>query len=384
MKRIFAFGSLFLAATVLTPLSPVHAQTDEQAYQEKLQKVQQSIADLQAQLKQARHSKSDLEKDLATTEMEIGKLTTEVKRIETELAEEKKRLALLHEQRASLNIARKTQQHHLSQQARAAYQLGGQSQVKLLLNQDDPTRASRMMKYYQYFIEARSNKIDGYIETVKELNQLEPRIQQQADTFTAKKKALETQQRQLRKKSSQRKQTLARLNANISSKDAELQKLERDKAELHRLLEQVAELLENIPVPGDHLPFAQLTNQLHWPARGKIRHKYGSNRAIGKLKWDGVTISAPIGTDVKAIHGGRVVFADWLRGQGLLMIVDHGGGYMSLYGHNQTLLKEPGDWVSADEVIAQVGNSGGQARSGLYFEIRHKGKPQNPNKWCKS
>jgi septal ring factor EnvC (AmiA/AmiB activator) len=135
---------------------------------------------------------------------------------------------------------------------------------------------------------------------------------------------------------------------------------------------------------AEHQPFAKLRGRLNWPSRGKLITRYGSARKVGKLKWQGVNISAPEGTEVRAISHGRVAFSDWLRGFGLLTIIDHGDGYMSLYGGNQSLFKEVGDWVEAGEAIASVGNSGGRQDSALYFEIRHNGKPSNPLKWCRN
>ena len=120
-----------------------------------------------------------------------------------------------------------------------------------------------------------------------------------------------------------------------------------------------------------------------WPAGNKLIKKFGNAKIDGKITWEGILISAKAGTSVEAIHHGRVVFSDYLRGHGLLVIVDHGDGYMSLYAHNQSLLKETGDWVSSGETISRVGNTGGQAQAGLYFEIRHQGKPTDPIKWCR-
>ena len=135
---------------------------------------------------------------------------------------------------------------------------------------------------------------------------------------------------------------------------------------------------------GERKAFAGLRGKLKWPSRGRLANRYGSRRKEGKLKWQGVMIKAPEGTEVTAISHGRIAFSDWLRGFGLLTIIDHGDGYMSLYGGNQSLYKEVGDWVEAGDVIASVGNSGGHRETALYFEIRHNGKPTNPLKWCRN
>ncbi|MEX1033351.1 MAG: peptidoglycan DD-metalloendopeptidase family protein [Cellvibrionaceae bacterium] len=175
---------------------------------------------------------------------------------------------------------------------------------------------------------------------------------------------------------------LARLNESIETKDQELQQLARDRQYIEQLMTEIVATVGHQNTFNSDAPFAELRGKLPWPAEGQIAHSFGSERVAGKMKWDGVLIRASEGEPVKAIHHGRVVFADYLRGHGLLIIVDHGEGYMSLYAHNQTLKKAVGNWVEAGEVIASVGSSGGQRQAGLYFEIRQHGRPTNPGTWC--
>lgn len=180
-----------------------------------------------------------------------------------------------------------------------------------------------------------------------------------------------------------RKSTLAKLNTRITRQNLALSQLKEDKAELERILEEVTQALASMKLPGNNQPFASFRGKLSWPVSGKISHRFGSSRVAGKLNWDGVMINAAGGTQVKAIYHGRIVFSDYLRGHGMLLIIDHGDGYMSLYAHNQILYKVAGDWVSEGETIATVGSTGGRSAPGLYFEIRHRGKPDNPAKWCR-
>ncbi|MEJ2416360.1 MAG: peptidoglycan DD-metalloendopeptidase family protein, partial [Exilibacterium sp.] len=189
---------------------------------------------------------------------------------------------------------------------------------------------------------------------------------------------------QLADKQQQRQKTLARLNASINNKDQQLKQLAQDRAHLEHLLQEVIEVTAGWQPQDNSQPFAKLRGKLPWPTKGAIVHSFGSSRSAGKMKWNGVMINASQGAEVTAIHRGQVVFADYLRGHGLLMIVDHGDNYMSLYAHNQALYKTTGDRVKAGEVIANVGNSGGLARAGLYFEIRFRGQPTNPAKWCRN
>ena len=169
----------------------------------------------------------------------------------------------------------------------------------------------------------------------------------------------------------------------MRGKDDALKQLQLDQVELQRVLDMIEEALVNLELPDEYRAFGELRGDMPWPLQGKRRNRFGQSRNSGNLRWQGVTIAAPEGSTVQAIHHGRVVYADWLRGSGLLLILAHGDGYMSLYAHNQTLLREVGEWVSAGSAIATVGDSGGQQSAALYFEIRHNGKPQNPTRWCK-
>jgi murein hydrolase activator len=176
---------------------------------------------------------------------------------------------------------------------------------------------------------------------------------------------------------------VAKLNESIAGKGAELKKLERDQQELQELLDAIEEAVVNLRVPDNYQPFKSAKGKMPWPVPGRASHRFGNSRNEGKMRWQGVRIPGKAGTPVKSIHHGRVVYADWLRGMGLLIIVDHGDGYMSLYAHNETLLKDVGEWVTAETPISTVGDTGGLDRPALYFEIRHKGKPTNPAGWCR-
>ena len=157
--------------------------------------------------------------------------------------------------------------------------------------------------------------------------------------------------------------------------------MNKDRAELEQLLAAVEQTIANIDIPTDYKPFGSLKGQLPWPVSGKPSNRFGNRRNNTTMRWQGLAISASEGSRVEAIHYGRIVFADWLRGSGLLVIIDHGDGYMSLYAHNQTLLRDVGEWVSAETPISTVGDSGGLSKPALYFEIREKGKPVNPAHW---
>ncbi|HYQ71941.1 MAG TPA: peptidoglycan DD-metalloendopeptidase family protein, partial [Gammaproteobacteria bacterium] len=177
---------------------------------------------------------------------------------------------------------------------------------------------------------------------------------------------------------------LAGLQTGLKDKSAELSGLEQDAKRLQKLVESLRLAISDIPAAsGTYKSLRELKGKLRWPVKGKIVRRFGSTQAAGKISSRGVQIASETGADVRAIARGRVVFADWLRGFGLLLIIDHGGGYMSLYGQSSSLYKEVGDAVEGNEVIAAVGNSGGFSVPGLYLELRRKGRPFDPGPWFK-
>lgn len=370
----------------LTPLALLlclNASAEDVDQQRKLEELKSTIEQLQKELKKVKNSRDGLQQDLEKSETEIGDLLNNIEKIKTDLNAQKDQLSNLHTERDTLKKAKRGQQKHIAEQVEAAYRLGQQSNIKLLLNQQSPERVSRMMKYYDYFLDARANKIDTYIDTIAELNRLEPAIASKTQQLDNSRKQLQQRHHKLSDQQQLRKQTLAALGRSIANKDQQLKNMAADRARLQKLLDEVAATIAALPTPDGGIAFAKRRGQLTWPTRGRLSHSFGSSREGTALKWNGVVIAAKSGIDVKAVHGGRIIFSDYLRGHGLLTIIDHGHGYMSLYAHNQTLYRETGDWVETGETIATVGNSGGREQAGLYFEIRKDGKPTNPKRWLK-
>lgn len=372
------------ALALLTASSGFAQQPADADYESKLQQLQKSITALKNELSKVKSNRDKLQNDLQASEVDIGALVKKIEQLKGELASQKKQLAQLNQKQDELQLARQEQQQQIAEQINSAYRLGQQSQMKLLLNQEQPQKVARVARYYQYFLDARAEKIDTYLDTLAELEAIKPRIEARTEELLLSQQQLEQRHQQLSQAQAEREKNLARLSQSIQRKDDELKQKALDQQQLEKLIAEVAATITNLALPGDGEPFAKLRGKMPMPTQGKILKQFGSTKVAGKLNWEGVLISAQVGSEVKAIHYGRVVFANYLRGQGLLMILDHGDGYMSLYAHNQALLKEPGDWVRAGELIARVGNSGGQSESALYFEIRHQGKPTNPTQWCKS
>jgi septal ring factor EnvC (AmiA/AmiB activator) len=380
MKKLFCLSLL----SMLLALSPC-AMSDEKADMEKLQK---DINDLQKELKKVQGTRSNVQQELQKNETQMGDLQKKVEKIQQEINSQKKQINDLNKERGDLEKARAKQQAQAAEQVRAAYQLGQQPQFKVFLNQESPERISRMMKYHSYFMAAHAEKMKKFLDTITQLNDLEPQIARKTVELNTIKEELSKQQLSLQEAQAQRKQTLTKINTTISSKDKALQDMLEDRRQLQALLQKVARASANlaaapsyVPLPNAGEKFSSRRGRLPWPTQGHIAHGFGSSQVEGQLQWNGVLINASAGQQVQAVHYGRVVFADYFRGQGLLVIIDHGEGYLSLYAHNQHLLKKAGDAVKAGEPIASVGNTGGQDETGLYFEIRYQGKAIDPADW---
>lgn len=398
-------------------LSPVVAD-ERAATQQQLEQAQKDITELKKLLGELQAEKSDVQKALKKTESEMGQLEKQVKGLQEEQQKSQQELERLNQEKKKLQDARLEQQRLIGIQARAAYQSGRQEPLRLLLNQQRPEQLSRTLTQYEYLGQARLRQLETFNETLRQLANVEYDIIAQQNRLAERQHELQGRRDELAKVRQQRQQALAKLNREYRSRDQRLRARQQEQAEFARVLRTIEETLARqareaelarqraaeaqrlaqqstpgTPGSGPQVssgsgqsgPFAQAKGKLPWPVDGRLLARYGSPRAgDARSTWDGVLIGASAGSPVRAVHGGRVVFADWLRGAGLLVIIDHGNGYLSLYGHNQSLLKNPGDLVNAGETIATVGSSGGQQSAALYFAIRQQGRPSDPAQWCRS
>jgi septal ring factor EnvC (AmiA/AmiB activator) len=360
------------------------AESDEQLARKQLQQLQRDMQRISREISSEKSRKNTLQKQLREAEIALGKLQTRIRENEHAQSTAQNQLADLKRQRGELEAARDKQQAAIAREIKGAYLMGRQGQVKLLLSQEEPDTVARLMAYYQYLLAARSEHLGAYRQTLAKIAALEPEIAATTQRLQDTGLALEKQGVSLGKAQKARSQAVASLAASIASKGGELKQMEGDRRELERLLEAIEVAVVNLQVPANYGSFKSAKGKMPWPVVGKKPNKqFGKYRNQGKMRWQGVSIPAKEGTSVTAIHHGRVVYADWFRGSGLLLIIDHGDGYMSLYAHNQTLLTEVGEWVTAGTQVSTVGSSGGQNIAALYFEIRHDGKPTNPASWCK-
>ncbi len=355
----------------------------EQREQE-LQQLKTKIKNIRSELDKVRTLHDKVSQELRTTEINISKRVNNLNQLKRKLRRQNKRLRQLQKQRRELNKDLVTQRDLLGQQVRTAYTIGKQEYLKLLLNQENPNAIGRVLTYYDYFNQARSERIDTSTQTLRSLEQIKKRIRQENKTLQNLKQQQLAEKKNLEASYQARAIVIAQLSKDIEHKDGALQQMLANEKQLERVLNVISDSMpEILAAAGKHQPFATLKGKLYWPALGAVKNLFGKSRKTAKLKWNGVIIKARQGNNVRAISHGRVAYADWLRGYGLLVIIDHGDGYMSLYGHNENIRKETGDWVDEGEIIGSVGNTGGQAKAGLYFEIRKNGKPANPKIWCR-
>jgi murein hydrolase activator len=376
-------SQLILCILVVMTSHISHAETEAE-YQQRLQTLGVTIKTLQSELRSTKDTKNQLQNSLQESEERRSALTKKVNNIKEALAREKKSLNQLQSQRNELETNKQKQKSAIDVTIRQAYKLGQQSQLQLLLNQESPQRIDRLMRYHDYIVAAHQDQIAEYTHTLAELVTVTERINKSTNALVQQRKTLESQQQALANSKTQRLAAIKKISQSLRQKGQRLSTLNADQQRLQRLLEEAINTLSNLQLPSNAEPFKTLRGKLPMPTKGKVLLSYGKPQFEGKLKRNGILIGSSMGADVVSVHYGRVIFSDYLRGHGLLLILDHGDGYMSLYGHNETLLKEVGEWASAGEKIATVGNSGGQTQVGLYFEIRHKGKPQNPQPWLKS
>ena len=382
-------GYAFFIGLVLIFYSfDIFAQTDANVKNstQNSAKANQQLSDIQQAINQQKQTLSstnveisDLEQQLKTDDIAIGEVARNLANTSSSLTTTRQKLGQLSSEKKQLALAKKQQEQILAKQLRAAYSTGHHDYIKLILNQQKSSSVQRTITHYQYLNAARIKEIEAFKSTITQLNNVTAQYQQQAEQLTQLTQTQSQQKQLLELSKTKQKQTLKALNKKALTEQQKLAKLEQEESALVALLKKMATASQKV---DNLIGLSKLKRKLSWPVKGKIRHRFGSNKQ-GYLKWKGVFLSAPIGQQVKTIHNGTILFSDWLKGYGLVSVVDHGDGYMSLYGHNQALLKTVGDRVEAGEPIALVGQSGGQANSGLYFEIRHTGIAVNPKLWCK-
>jgi len=383
--RRLAAGALALMVLGSAPLPAApaaHTETDARKAEAELQAVKSEIERITRQVSAEQVERDRLTQELRTSELSVGKLRDSLSEVRRERAERAvRRAALAAEQR----VREAEVQHNraaLAGQLRAAYLIGRQEPLKLLLNQKDPALVGRMFAYYSYFGRARAGQIRLIEDDMQRIAELDRELAAEDQQLAELEKQQRAQLRALEQARTQRTHVLASLEAQSHTRAQNLERLRSQQAGLEKLLRELRTAMERFPLEGNDA-FARLRGKLAWPVTGRLVARFGDARA-GGVHWDGVLVATERGAPVKAVCQGRVIYADWLPGLGLLTIVDHGDGYLSLYGHNERLYKAAGEPVAAGEPIAAAGDSGGSSRPELYFEIRKGGKPVDPRPWFRA
>jgi septal ring factor EnvC (AmiA/AmiB activator) len=371
----FSKASIFAGFIILS--TPLQA-SDLQQRQSDLKQLQSQINRQQSDLQNTSKQREELVNLLKKDEKAIASAAKKVNTTQTSLAQTDKQLSKLQKRKLELSKLKERQQESLANQLASAYLAGNHDYSKMLLNQQSPATIERLLTYYQYLNNARMASINELQDTMQELDDITQEQSSQKDHLNKLILDQQQQAKQLTLEQGQRQKTLALLQKTLNNRGAKLEQLQIEQASLKRVVEQAITAMKHSP----KMDGLSSKNKLSWPTKGRIKSGFGSQRS-GQVKWKGVTVAAPEGQEITSIAPGKVIYADWLRGFGMVLVVDHGKGYMSLYGHAQTLLKNPGDLVSKGESVALVGRSGGQTEAGLYFEVRHKGQAVDPARYCK-
>lgn len=374
-----AFTAALGLCLALSP--PISAEASEETdAAAELRTLRGRIETVQTRIETAGDAADTLTRQLRDNEVTTAETRAGLAAIKQEIADKQAGLRGLRAEQDIRGQALTRQKQALAAQLRAAHRSGRNHYLKLILNQEDPARLGRALAYYAYLNQSRARKIAAVRLGLDELRQAQSAIRAETAQLAALQVEHEQKLGELREFRAGREDLIARLQDYMSARGRELHTLKENERELQSLLQEFKAM---VAPPADSPPFNSLRGKLDWPARGRLLKQFGNNKKAG-LKWQGVLIGAEPGSPVHAISGGRIVFADRFRNLGLLLIIDHGDGFLSLYGHNRALLKTTGERVRAGEQIATVGDSGGQRDTALYFEIRKGKQPLNPAQWCRS
>ena len=386
MKRLRHFSAAAWLVYALCFVAELQAQSTtaasprQQEVEQQLQQLQRDIQVLQENLTAAHSDHQAEQEQLKQLDLSIQQSSQAIRALENQLLEQTKELAQLENERQQQLQRLNLDQKQLAEQVSDTYRLTRQSRLKLVFNQDNATQLGRMLAYYEHINRIQSGRVEQLRLTLASLEAIFQRIELQLQAIDS---ARQSQQQELQLKEQQRalRQTvLADLLKQIGSGEAQLREFEQNRQDLEKLLEKLSDVLADIPSNlGQQVSVGAQKGRLATPVKARVRKAFGQQRS-GGMYWQGWVFDAQPGSEVSAIAYGRVAFADWLRGYGLMIIIDHGEGFMSLYGYNESLLWEVGDWVEPGSIIATVGiNNAGE--QGLYFELRKDGKALDPAAW---
>ena len=373
-----------LSLLLLAVAAPAHSQADNAALskvkEQELEEVRARISALKRSMDDSTAARDRLTRELQDAEVAIAERRIHLKELERQRDYSAKRKAEIDAEIARREAEANKEANALAAQVRAAYMSGSQERLKLLLNQRDPATLGRLLTYYGYLNDYRAGNIEAVREHLRELSSLRAEAAAEEARIGEIAQARYAELTELNAAQEKREKLLADLGQRIADEGREVERLAAQEKDLARLIAELTTILADYPISSED-PFSEHRGRLTWPVAGTLLHDFGQPRVSNQLKWNGVVLAAPRGREVRSVYHGRVVFADWLAGMGLLVVIDHGEGYLTLYGYNETVLKNAGDWVAPGDVIATVGDSGGQAQASLYFELRRNAQPVNPRQW---
>lgn len=381
----FKHTGLTLASLALGALALVAAETMAQNADKaaaELRELRSEIAKVTARMAEDAAERDRLTKELRDTEKSTVSVRRELNRLRDERQQRERERANLAAERERRRLQLATEREALAEQLRAAHRQGRDHGLKIFLGQDDPGLAGRLFAYFGYVGRAQGDQVAGIERTLSEIETLDQKLAVEAERIERLEREQSVELARLDTAREQRSQVIAKLERETKAREGRLKRLRSEQAALEKLLRELQRASRAFPSDSKS-PFAQMRGKLVWPVAGKLAASYGSTRA-GSVKWQGALIAAPRGTPVRSIYRGRVVYADWLAGMGLLVIIDHGGGFLSLYGHNEQVFRNVGDIVNAGDTLSAVGDTGGRSRPELYLEIRRAGKPVDPTPWFRT
>lgn len=348
----------------------------------RLKQLQTQISGLKKELERNRTTLSDEQKALRDADLEIQANALELRKLESTRQTHETEFSNLDTERQDYLNSLDQRRTLLAKQIMAAYRLGRESRLKLVLNQDSPALLSRTLAYYDYFSRSQTSQIAELREVIETLNTMQTKINIELSAIDEVQKDQQAVLDEMTNQRNERQVIIDSLSSQINTDETRLAEMQTNRKDLEALLERLSDALADIPADlGKRLGPGDLKGQMPIPVKGRVKHAYGQPRTAG-LHWQGWLIGASSGSEVSAIAYGRVAYSDWLRGYGLLMIIDHGDGFMSLYANNESLLRGVGDWVEPGATISTVGSNPLNG-DGLYFEIRKNGKAMDPAVWLK-
>jgi septal ring factor EnvC (AmiA/AmiB activator) len=377
-------GRILIVAALLGGVAIGQAQEPSDGLAEGKERELEGVRERISLIKESMDA-SAAERDRLTAELQEAEIAISEQRMRIKEVEREQRHTIKKKEELDADLAEREahldeESAALAAQVRAAYMSGSQEKIRLLLNQRDPATLGRLMAYYRYLNDYRAGNIDAVIEQIRQLDELRSKIAAEEDRLAGLAKTRYAELTRLNQAQENRTALLASLRQKMKTEGQEVERLAAQEKDLTRLIAELTSILSDYPISSEQ-PFSEHKGKLTWPVAGTLLHDFGQPRVGGNIKWNGVVLAAPRGREVRAIYHGRVAFADWLAGMGLLVIIDHGDSYMTLYGYNETILKNAGDWVAPGDVIATVGDSGGQSQASLYFELRRGKQPVNPRQW---